>query len=256
MKTRNYLSLLLLILSLLLIGLSGCRKDSKRKVKKNHRQEVGASAHDLLSDDDYKTAIIEIQYMSGFRPSDQAIQNLKTFVGQRLHKNAITVKFSEISARGKGSYSLDEIRKIEDDSRTEFSSKKSIATYFLFVDGSYSEDTADGKVLGLAYFNTSMVIFEGTITDLTGGFGEPELYKLETLVLTHEFGHILGLVNLGSAMQAEHQDEAHGNHCDNQDCLMNWEAEGGNAVQNLLGNAPIPELDANCLNDLQANGGK
>ena len=101
-----------------------------------------------------------------------------------------------------------------------------------------------------------MAIFEKSIKDLTGGFGEPDTDKLETVVVNHEFGHILGLVNVGSAMQVNHQDVEHGKHCDNEDCLMNWTAETGDAISNFLGTSGLPELDANCINDLKANGGR
>jgi len=194
--------------------------------------------------------------MTGFQPTDQTVSLLKSFVSERSHKKSISVKYSEITPHGKASYSLDDIVAIEDDKRTQFTAKKTIAVYFLFVDGDYSGNTSGGSVLGIAYYNTSLVIFEKTIIGLTNGFGSPERYKLETTVVNHEYGHILGLVNLGSSMQTQHQDAANGNHCTNENCLMYWEAESGSMVSNLLGSSPIPTLDANCLSDLQANGGK
>ncbi len=157
---------------------------------------------------------------------------------------------------GNTSYSIEQVIDIEDNNRSEFTSRKNLAIYFLFLDGPSSYDQGASKVLGQAYYNTSMVIYQKTITDLTGGVGEPEQFKLETTVINHELGHILGLVNLGTTMKYAHQDVEHGAHCDNQDCLMNWEAETGNAVSNLFGSTPIPTFDQNCILDLQGNGGK
>jgi predicted Zn-dependent protease len=103
-----------------------------------------------------------------------------------------------------------------------------------------------------------MVIFEKTIQDLSGNtLSQPSREKLETVVMNHELGHILGLVNIGTNMVTPHQDPdaSHGRHCENTSCLMYWGVETGNVAQNLLGTG-MPQLDQNCLNDLKANGGK
>lgn len=251
-----------IFLASLLVGIGmlvtqGCKKDSDKNIENNHRRQTGASANDLLSSDKYKSLVVQIQYMTGFKPTNDAIARLTTFLNERLNKSdGIEIVYSEIGAQGKGTYSIADVVKIEDDFRSEFTHKKEIAAYFLFVDGDFVENTENSKVLGAAYYNTSMVIFQKTILDLSGGLGEPSTNKLEATVINHEFGHILGLVNLGTAMQTSHQDSAHGAHCSNSNCLMNWQAETGGAVNALLGNSQVPSLDQNCINDLQNNGGK
>lgn len=240
-----------------LLTIQSCKKDSKENVENNHRKQTGASAHDLLSADKYKSLVVQVQYMTGFKPTDAAIVRLTTFLNERLNKNeGISIVFSEIGAQGKGTYSIADVVKIEGNNRSEFTSQKEIAAYFLFVDGDFSGNIGDSKVLGAAYYNTSMVIFQKTILDLSGGLGEPATDKLESTVINHEFAHILGLVNLGTSMQTSHQDTEHGAHCNNSSCLMNWQAETGDAVNALLGNSQVPSLDQNCINDLQSNGGK
>ena len=72
---------------------------------------------------------------------------------------------------------------------------------------------------------------------------------MESTVLEHEFGHLMGLVNLGTPEKITHQDVAHGNHCTDPNCLMYWEKEFSMA-------GFVPKLDSNCLNDLRGNGGK
>lgn len=234
-----------------------CKKDSQRRIRKFHRQEVGYSANDILSDKKYQSISIEVIYMAGFKPTDQAVENLRQLVTSRCNKpDGIRVVFKEISTQGKTSYSIEDVKTLEEENREEFTYKKDLAVCFLFLDGPSNEDQGSSMVLGHAYFNTSMVIYEKSLRDNSGGFGEPELYKLETAVINHEFGHILGLVNLGSAMYNLHQDVAHGSHCDNSNCLMYWEVETGGIFSNLVGNAPIPTFDQNCLRDLNENGGK
>lgn len=250
-----------IITALILIGacctFSGCKKDSDRRIRKFHRQEVGSSAKDILSDKKYESITVEMIYMAGFRPTDAAVDALKQLMSARCNKpGGIQVVFHEIPAQGKSSYSINDVRSLEEQYRKEFTFKKDLAVCFIFMDGPSGENQGSSMILGQAYFNTSMVVYEKTLQDNAGGFGEPELHKLETTVINHEFGHILGLVNTGSDMYYAHQDTQHGSHCNNADCLMYWEAETGNMFDNLLGNAPVPALDANCIKDLQSNGGK
>jgi hypothetical protein len=100
-----------------------------------------------------------------------------------------------------------------------------------------------------------MVIFEKTIREFSGGLGKPSATTLETTVSLHEFGHILGLTNNGTPMQSAHQDEPNGKHCNNKDCLMYWAVENSNIISTLTG-GNIPQLDAQCVADLKANGGR
>jgi hypothetical protein len=79
---------------------------------------------------------------------------------------------------------------------------------------------------------------------------------LEATVLNHEFAHLLGLVNNGTPMQTDHQDEAHGHHCDNEDYLMYWTVETSDALSNLIGNSNPPPLGTDCQTDIEANDGE
>lgn len=223
-----------------------------------NRQKVGESANDLLSAQNYPKLIVEIQYIEGFAPTSQTISNLKTFLEQRLNKpDGIVIIDAAITVQATKPYSLEEISEIENQNRTQYNSSDQIAAYYFFADGGFEDDTDQSKTLGIAYWNTSMVIFEKTIQDLSNDPLEPAREVLETTVTTHEFGHILGLVNNGTPMLTDHQDEAHGPHCDVEDCLMNWQAEASQNIGNLIGGGGSPaQLDLQCLDDLQANGGK
>lgn len=254
---------LLPLLFLPFLILASCSKDDENdpanfnKDRSLNRKTVGASAHDLLSADNFKQVVLEIQYVQGFEPQNATVNNLKTFMEQRLNKpEGITVKLKELpaSAFGKASYTINEIDAIEKQYREIYTTPQALALYFFFADNQFSEDSGNNRVLGAAYRNTSMVVFEKSIQDLSGSLGQPGRSNLETVVMEHEVGHLLGLVNVGTNMVAPHQDAQHGAHCDNNDCLMNWSVETGNVVQNMLNG--LPQLDQNCLNDLRANGGK
>ena len=221
-------------------------------INSDNNKVVGASAKDLLAASIYTSVKVEIQYMPGYAPDAAAINNLTIFLQNLINKpSGITVVQTLISSSSKATLSVNDIATIEKNNRTVFSSGSQLGVYFLYTDGAYS----DGNVLGVAYRNTSISIIGKTIHDNSGAVGQVSRTKLETTVLEHEMGHILGLVDLGSAMQINHKDAAHGNHCNNTDCIMYYASETTDVLGFLLTGA-IPALDANCSADLHANGGK
>lgn len=215
---------------------------------------VGSSANDLLAVVAYQTLEVEIQYAAGFKPPQESVDFLKDFITSLVNKPAgINVTVTQISAPGQTSYSLTELRAIEAANRTKYTEGSTIATYFFFADGEYSENA---NVLGIAHRNTSMVLFQKRIEELTGGLTQASTELVTSAVLSHEFGHILGLVNVGSPMQTDHQDEANGKHCDVRDCLMYFSTNTSGGLNDLVGLNSPPALDAQCRADLTANGGK
>ena len=219
----------------------------------SHDLAPGASARAFLTDARYDRLVVEVQYVAGFRPTDAALQALSTFLNARLNKpGGIEVRVgAALPVPGRASWSLSDIRALELQRRTVYTSGTTLAAWMVFLDGAY----ADGaNVLGIAYNNTSMAVFEQKIMDNTGGPLEPAQNVVEATVANHEFGHLLGLVNNGSPMQTEHQDEPNGEHCDDPNCLMHYSVRLSDFVSNLLGG--MPQLNQQCLDDLRANGGK
>lgn len=221
-------------------------------INTDNNKAVGASAHDLLSADAYQSVKLEIQYMPGFPPDATMIGNLAAYLNQLIDKpGGVTVIQSQIPSAGNTVLSLDAISTIEKNSRTVYTSGTQLGVYVLYTDGNYTES----NVLGFAFRNTSMCILGKTVHDNSGAIGQASRTKLETTVVEHEFGHILGLVDLGSAMQIVHKDASHGNHCSNTNCLMYYSSETTDILGFLI-TGSIPQLDANCKADLHANGGK
>lgn len=246
------------ILILLLTGIifSGCSKSgyvNNPDIPDNlHNRTVGASANELLSSSKYSSLKIEIQYMPGYIPDAAALDHLKAVLEGLLNKPAgISIVTREIPAAISSSLSVNDIITIEKNNRTAFTNGSELAVYLLYTNGAYT----DPGVLGVAYKNTSAALFGKKIHDNSGGIGQASRTKLVATVAEHEMAHLLGLVDLGTAMQTGHKDAAHGNHCNNANCLMYYASETTDILGFLLtGNIPV--LDQNCRADLQANGGK
>src|SRR6478609_8692818 len=255
------------VISLLTIGLlfsvASCSKedspmDNSTVVNPNtNKQQTGSSSNDLLSDKKFQSMVIEVVYVDGFEPSSTAINNFVNFIKARTYKpNGISIIKHSIPSQGHSPYTDNQIVSIEDANRTKYNNSNEIAVWAFFSDGKSSKDTDTSVVLGMAYRNTSFVIFEQTIQGLSDSPFEPNRSLLETAVIEHEFGHILGLTNLGAALQSNHEDPEHPKHCIEKTCLMYWAAEAGIGISNMISGSSVPQLDAQCIADLRANGGR
>lgn len=222
-----------------------------------NKKNVGDSSNDLLSSSSFDKLVVEILYVGELDPTSTTMDNLKGFLEARLNKpQGIEIVLRQIDNEGKEVYSIEDIRDIEDTHRKKFNEQGTIAVSGIFIDGEYDKNTDNGSVLGVAYRNTSFVIFEETIREFSNRALAPSLATLESVVVNHELGHLLGLVNAGTTMQTDHQDIDHGRHCTEENCLMFWTAETGEGLLNMLTGGSIPSLDPLCIADLRANGGK
>jgi predicted Zn-dependent protease len=238
--------------------LAGCSKSSSPYVNdpdvpdQLHNRPVGASAGELLSSSPYTSVKIEIQYMTGYAPDAGAVSHLQSMLSGIVTKpQGISIVTKEIPASSNQTLSVNDIIQIEKNNRTVFTSGSQLGVYMLYTNGVFTE----ANTLGVAYRNTSVALFGKKIHDNSGTIGQASRTKLEATVAEHELGHLLGLVDLGSTMQTGHKDAAHGNHCNNSNCLMYYAAETTDILGFLL-TGSIPSLDANCRADLHANGGQ
>jgi len=243
----------LIILAFILSGCSSSGGSGGGGSDFSSTQNVGASANGFLASDNFTSLTIEVDYVQGFRPTQSALNNLRSFLQARLNKpGGISITLDdEITSPGNSPYSAQETFDLEKENRDTYTEGNTLAAYFIVLDGQFEQE----NVLGFAYFNTSMALLGGTIENNSGGFNQPSRETVETAVLQHEFGHILGLVDNGTPAVQNHVDEANGAHCDVESCLMYFAVRTSDFTSNLMG-GNVPELDSQCIQDLKANGGK
>lgn len=251
-------------------------------------QGTGDSANDLLSNDKFTKLKIEIAYVTGFRPTVAAMNDFVDFIRQHTFKQDIELIYTELESPDKEVLSLQEIAKLESDNRTVYNEGETLGIYIFFADApDDNDDEEEGLVtLGAVYRNTSMVIHEVTVRRLAGLSPLITNSDVEGATVNHEFGHLFGLVNIGSPSVNDHEDTEAVNHCNVNGCLMRAELQFGSSskspvlaatdgtglksacdlsgfsVLHLLesraskGLAAAPNLDPECILDLQANGGR
>lgn len=248
---KNYIALLCLVLLY-----AGCSKNdnnggSSSGGSTSYKLGTGASARDFLSGNVFSTVNIQVQYCPGMQLQQSSLNNLVAFLQAHLNKaGGITITQVPVASIGKTTVSISDVTSFEDAHRNVFSGGTSIAVYILVADAGYTT----ASVAGLAYRNTSIVIMGKTEQAASGGLGQPSRVRVESTVLNHEFGHLLGLVNNGIGMVTPHADDAHKPHCSNKNCLMYYEIESSGFLDPF--DNSIPQLDASCENDLKSAGGK
>lgn len=254
-----------IVLILIFICFLGCSKDNEPEASKTTNKTAnlkgpGDSANDILSDTKFKRMVIEIGYVTGFAPTETAISDFVSLLNQRTHKDEISIVYKELSSPGKDSLSIKEISELETKNRTIYNNGDTMGLYIYFSDASSDNDKVEEDLvtLGAVYRNTSMVIYEATIRKLAARSILISTAMIEAATLSHEAGHLFGLVNLGSPMQTEHEDIEAKSHCNESSCLMRAELQFGGGIAKMLTEkgGTTPGFGVECIRDLRANGGR
>ena len=255
----------ILLLFLLAAALVNCSKDAisdSNKIDKSANLKAsGDSANDLLSNNLHTKLLIQIAYVEGFQPTQKAIDDFVQFINERTYKEEIEISYKQLGSPGVESLDINKIDDLEKENRTVYNDGNTLALYIYFADApaKKKEDKDEDLVtLGAVYRNTSMVIYESSIRELTKKSIFINNATVETATLNHEFCHWLGLVDLGTNSLSDHEDADRTNHCNVSGCLMQSQLEFGQGMMKMLAakNNLIPVLDEKCLADLKSNGGR
>jgi len=198
--------------------------------------------------------VVELVYTTSYPPKQETIDRFRDLLNERINKPGGIVFFENvITIPQESSYSLEEIKEIEEQYRMKYTTDDKIALYIFFSNAKAESDTPTIKTLGTAYRNTSMVIYEKTLHQVSES-QNVDLELLEGSTLHHEFGHILALVDLtNDDIHQNHEDLANPNHCRVEECLMYY---ASNFARNIKRIGTVPDFDPLCIADLQAKGGK
>ncbi len=220
----------------------------------SHTNAPGDSNKDLVTDQDFENLIIEVQYMPGTEPEDESLDNLVAFLSEHLQKSDISIlEPQQINSLNQNYYTTEELQEIEEQNREVYSNESTLAVYLLFVDGTFfGEEFEDPTRLGISTYNTSTAYFGETIDRISGPLQfDPSKVLVESNTMQHQFGHLMGLVNLTAEMVDGHQDTPNGFHCTIQECLMHFRVNSTEYFSTQF-NEAVPALDDFCFEDLNA----
>jgi len=265
---RNALKLLAGLMLVLFLG--NCSKDSEPNPdpdpidRSANLLATGESAEDLLANANFDELVIQIAYVEGFRPSDLALGDLREFLQLRTFKEVIRFEYLPLPSPDEETLTLQEIASLENENRTLYNDGRTLALYIYFADAPSSTDDPDGNTftLGAVYRNTSMVLHESTIRLLASKSALISTAAAEAATLTHEFGHLFGLVDLGTPEINPHEDPDASNHCLEDGCLMQASLEFTTGLMKAMEERAaknltiVPDLGPECIRDLQGAGGR
>lgn len=249
---------------------SGCGALNPSPVTADEGKGPGGAAararnEDYIRGDRFAKLVLEVDSVAGFEPREASANAIVSQLQALLAKGGgITVaKQSGLPSKGADhAWTFEELDALAKETFDAAVPADTIKMHALFLDGHSADDTSGGKVLGLAWAQTHLVIFKKTIEDgcragLTGLLAEKVCEDAEKGVWLHEVGHLLGLVNNGLPMVTPHADADHPAHDASEGCVMFWAYETGGLLDELRtrvtgGNSSPLEFDAQCKADLAA----
>lgn len=202
----------------------------------------GSFAPGLLSPARSSAVDVEVRAQSSAEPRQQSIDHVVSVLGNVSGKPVRSVAAGSISGSAR-SWTADDLKAVADESRAVQQGGGHAAIHLLFVHGTMG---GDNSVLGVAVRGDTAAIFVDRInasaTPIVGSSG------IETSVVTHEVGHLLGLVDL--YLHTGRQDAEHPGHSTDQNSVMYWAVES-DLVADLLQGGPPREFDDADLADLK-----
>ncbi|PRP90745.1 hypothetical protein ENSA5_61790 [Enhygromyxa salina] len=219
----------------------------------------------LIRSDPYPRLVIELDWTPGFEPQPEVADDILALFSTLLDKpGGIELVMDEvITAKGEGAWTSSDRVAAAQEYRTLEIADDAIKVHVMFVDGHAAEDDEmSGAILGYAW-GTTIMMFKDTIQTscanaVLGPLQDQLCRDTEYLIWSHEFGHVIGLVDNGLPMVMDHKDPVpeHGDHDENSDCVMYWAYTSTDAldslVDRLLANEPPIEFDDACLADIEA----
>ena len=182
--------------------------------------------------------VVEVDWMSGRKPSSSALDHLETILERELAKpGGVDVRLGAEMATTDTSWTVDDLVAAEKAFRAEHSGGSRVTMWIAYLGGSFAESDS---ALGAAFAASAAVLFRDRIGQATSALIMAS--EIERSVLTHEAGHLLGLVNIGYQSRFNHEDPAHPKHSNNRDSVMYWAVEDI-SLKNLLTGGPPADFD-------------
>lgn len=247
MSRRSLVGVLLASL-LVTVPMAGCLDEISEAISGESWGVVGGLTLACLRSDTYSKMVVEIDYAPGYAPESSTISLLKERLEQVCDKpDGISMDLNEYVFSETSSWDANLVRSVAHDTMDKSPmSGSTLRWHVIMPQGSYSDDS----VLGVAVDASTIALFGDSIDEANGLFNRPSSEEVENSVMVHEFGHLLGLVNLVYTSPADHEDDEHPGHSNNEDSVMYWAVESQSLGAFFSGDLPS-EFDSDDLADLE-----
>lgn len=218
-----------------------------------------------IRSDSFARLVIEVDSVAGFEPLASSASSLESRLEAILDKplGVEVVNHATIASRGSDhQWTFAELRALAASTFDLAVDSDTVKMHVLCVDGSYATP-GGGVVLGIAWDQMHITLFQQTIQETCAATFVPPIFEdqlcadAELAIWVHEVGHVLGLVDNGIPMQADHEDHDHEGHDRSSSCVMYWAYEGDALVSRVAddlistGSSAL-DFDAECLDDIAA----
>ena len=203
---------------------------------------VGGFAPAVLRPGASERVVVEVLAQSGAAPRQASIDHL-TSVLRSVTAKPVDAPAPEALGGGSQAWTPAAIVAAAA-AATQGQSTHQATLRLLFLHGTFQDDDS---VLGVSVRGDLAAVF----VDVVDGAGTPVVGApvIEAAVVTHEAGHLLGLVDL--YLSTGRQDPQHPGHSRNPQSVMYWAVES-DLVTMLLSGGPPRDFDADDLADLAA----
>ncbi len=227
--------------------------------------DIGAEGKEFLLSEPYSKILIEIHAISGYYRDENVESLLLPEIERIVEKpGGISVQFFDdvpASTDEIHPYTVDDVEAIESSVRKYRSEGDTAVLHVLILDGKAADAPENSEYFAFVYGASSVVVFRDAIVRFANLYGyddvppEQLICHVESTVILHEFGHILGLVGHGLPIVNPHEDPEHEGHCVNENCIMFHGFEEGSCVTLIFNrlaenNEEIHVFDENCREDL------
>ncbi len=175
------------------------------------------------------------QSLGGLKYWNILESNLRTIFQYRSSPPNLVIpkeldEMNSLAKQDKKTWSANDVLKLHDQTQVPSIQKGESHFYIYFLEG----NAEDGEsIIGFSINGTPIIaIFKDVIRN-SGGSVVQKYVEQSTIV--HEMGHALGLVNNGVPLASDHQDQEHGHHTKNEDCIMYWLNEGQSDLAQFVG---------------------
>lgn len=203
----------------------------------------GERALAILQDDPFSELVVEVDWAEGQAPSQAALTVLVERLETYTLKERVEVVQEQIVVNGT-SFTPQDLFDVERAHRDFHPGGATFSLYFLYVDGELAESD---RALGATYAGSSVGVFKDVIRRAARSGSGLTVDDVESSVLIHELGHLLGLVNLVYDSELDYEDPDRPFHSTNQSDVMYWAIE----VTTMFPTAPPTDFGFETSYDLE-----